>query len=75
MNKRRREQVKTVYTQLKDIKFDIESILRDEQDSYDAIPENLQETERAYESEEAIDKLEDAVNSVEDAIDSLYEVV
>lgn len=44
----------------------LEDVLYDEEDAYDNIPENLQSSWRAEESEEAIDSLNDAIELLTD---------
>lgn len=81
MNKKRRAEISNNLYTLIMIKENIESILSAEEDAYDSIPENLQNSDRAMDSEEAIDNLNDgieyireAINNLEDAIDSIEEI-
>lgn len=53
---------------LRDIKLNLESILYDEESYMENIPENLQNSERYYAAEEAVDNLENAMNCLDDAI-------
>ena len=71
MNKARRKELSNIIRALntmidKDDLYivinDLENIKDDEQDYYDNIPENLQYSQRAEESEEAISNLEDALD-------------
>lgn len=75
MNKKRRSEIATNLRSLVMIKNNFESILFDEQNSYDNIPENLQNSDRAFESEEAIDCLDNAVDYIETAIDNLSDAI
>lgn len=75
MNKARRAHIKEICGQLKALSEDLGGILDEEQDSFDSIPENLQDSERAQESEDAIDNIDDAIVSLEEAIDSLRDVI
>ena len=61
MNKTRRNRISKAIDELR-------SILNEEQDVYDNIPENLLDTDRASESEEAINVLEDVIDQLEDII-------
>ena len=81
MNKQRRNLIQNNVSVLTNIKDNIESILDDEQFTYDNIPENLQYSERGITSEESIDSMEnalgyiqEAINNLEDAINSLEEI-
>lgn len=73
MNKARRGQIETVKSELEALSERIESIRDDEQDYFDNIPENLQDSERANMSEAAIDALDSAIDSISEAISSLEE--
>ena len=73
MNKARRAKINNVKTELEGLSERIESIRDDEQDYYDNIPENLQDSERASASEAAIDALESAIDSIAEALESLEE--
>lgn len=46
----------------------LENILWDEQNYYDNIPENLQYSQRAETSEEAIEKIEEALECLQEAL-------
>lgn len=71
MNKERRKELKTAAIRLEIIKDEIERIKGDEEYYYDNIPENLQNSLRADESEEIIDELEELLDSLSDIIDNL----
>lgn len=75
MNKARRLEIKQVYANIRYAMNDIQSILTDEQNAYDNMPENLQDTNRGMESEECIDYLSDAIDALDDALKSLDEIV
>ena len=70
MNKQRREKIRQLKTQIDLIKTDLKkassalfSILNEEQDAFDNMPEGLQSSCRGMCSEDAIDNMED--NSLE----------
>ena len=75
MNKTRRQQLRKWLEDIENIKGELETICSDEQDYYDNIPENLQSSDRANDSEEAIEQMEEAVSSIEDAISVIEEIV
>ena len=79
MNKARRKELETVISNLNEIQGkddlyacinDLEKIRDDEQDYYDNIPENLQYSQRAEDSEAAIDNLEEALDLINEAYDA-----
>jgi methyl-accepting chemotaxis protein len=53
----------------------LETICSDEQDYYDNIPENLQSSDRANDSEEAIGQMEEVVSSIEDIISIIEDII
>lgn len=73
MNNTRRARINDLIRDLERKKSEVESILSEEQDYYDNMPENLQMSSRAEAAEAAISNLEDAISSMDDAICSLEE--
>lgn len=71
MNKARIKQLINWKKKAEELKEELESILYDEQDYFDNMPENLQGSMKGIDSEEAINQLEDAISSLEEAIDSV----
>ena len=65
------DSLKSIVTDVEIIKADIECIQYDEEDARDNIPENLQDSERYWASNEACDTLSDAVTELEDPLDNL----
>lgn len=79
MNKARRKELLKVIRELNMVKDkddlysiinELDSIKDDEQDYYDNIPENLQYSQRAEDSEQAIDNMEEAL----DLLNEIYDV-
>ncbi len=75
MNKVRRKQLQEVYNRIRTAREDLSDILSEEQQAFDNMPENLQETERGQESDEIIDCLDDAVGAMDDAIEMIFEIL
>lgn len=75
MNKYRRKEIEDLIKKLESIKEEITIITDEEQEYYDNIPENLQMSEKAENSQNAISDLEDAECSVDDAISSLQSIL
>lgn len=75
MNNTRRKQLKTWTNKANQLKDELDSILLDEQDYYDNIPENLQGSQRASDSEEAMAKIEEAMDIIDEAIEVIDEIV
>ena len=71
MNKQRRQLIKKNIDILEVVKSNLESIMEDEQDYFDNMPENLQGSSRGEIAEEAIDLLNDIIDKIDDCIDSL----
>ena len=75
MNKVRRKQLQEVYNWIRTVREDLSDILSEEQQAFDNMPENLQETVRGQESDEIIDCLDDAVGAMDDAIEMIFEIL
>lgn len=76
MNKTRRKWLENIIDKLDDIKSEIESIREEEQDAYDNIPENLNDSEMATTMEENLDNLDEVLSNLEDyIIDGLNEIL
>ena len=71
MNKDRRAKIAKIINEIEAAKEILQSVLSDEQDSFDNMPENLQSSIRAEESEEAIDSMENAIEMLESAVEEL----
>ena len=71
MNKERRKRIIDAIQKIESL---VQDILDDEVDAYDNIPENLLESERAIESEEAQENLDAAIEALEEAISCLEEI-
>lgn len=71
MNNQRRKEIKVLVDGLNDIASKLERICNDEEDYHDSIPENLQDSDRAMSSEEAIDNLNEALENIDNTICNL----
>ena len=67
MNKARRDRLRVVIQKIENIIQVVESILYDEQDAYDNIPDSLRESERGLESMEAQDNMEAVIEALTEA--------
>lgn len=61
-------EISETMSKLEDLKSDVESILDDEEEARDNIPESLQDGERYEKADAACDNLSNAVNSLEEII-------
>lgn len=82
MNNARRRRISELKTQidfannqLKDANKKLSSILSEEQDAFDNIPEGLQSSYRGMCSEDAIDSMEEASEKLDEAIELLNDIV
>ena len=75
MNKQRRTEISNIVSELENLKSKLDLVLNDEQFAFDNIPESLQYSERAEQSQEAIDCMEAAVNNLEEAISQLEDII
>lgn len=75
MNKNRRKELRQWNEKIEALKDELENILMDEQEYYDNIPENLQYSSRAEDSETAIECLEEALDIIDEVIDKIEESI
>ena len=82
MNKQRREKIRQLKAQIDLIKTDLKktsselsSILNEEQDAFDNMPEGLQSSYRGMCSEDAIDNMEEASEKLDEVIELLGDIV
>ena len=73
MNNTRRKEISKISSILEDAKSRLSTVIDDEQEAFDNMPESLQGSERGCESEEAIGYLSDALDSVQSALEYLDE--
>ena len=73
MNKARRKQLDEIQGKLSELRDMIDTVLAEEQEAYDNLPESLQESERGEAMQTAIDAMESAIESCEEAEGSLEE--
>jgi len=71
MNKERRKRLSNIAGQLESLKGELEDIQSEEQESFDAMPESLQNSERGESSQTAISELDDAIGHFDDLVDAV----
>lgn len=74
MNAKRKEQIAKLAAELYEITSQLETILAEEQEYFDNIPENMQSGERYEASESAIDRLESVISDGKQSYDELTEI-
>ena len=74
MNKERRNKIIKIINAMEANKEWLQSVLDEEQFSFDSMPENLQGSMRGMESEDAISVIEEAVDKIDEAIDMLRNI-
>lgn len=75
MNKARRKELNDIIEELNDINERLGCIFDEEDEMYEAIPENLKYTDRAIAAECARDNLSDAADYLDDVISSIEEAI
>lgn len=73
MNKNRRKAIAEVRDILESATSSLEVIRDEEQESFDNLPEGIQESERGERMSECIECLEAAIDNLSEAIDNLDE--
>ena len=71
MNNYRRKDIANIIQQLEELKEQVTNVISEEQEYLDNIPENLQMSEKAENSQNAISELENAECYIDEAISSL----
>lgn len=71
MNKARRKELSRAVELLKEAQSIIESCRDEEQEYMDNMPENLQESEKYYAAEEAVNNMDEAYDEIDEAINSV----
>lgn len=64
-----------IKTDLKKVSSELSSILNEEQDAFDNMPEGLQGSLRGMYSEDAIDNMEEASDKLDEVIELLSEII
>lgn len=75
MNKKTRKEIQTIVNEIDDILTHINCIKDDEEEKYDNMPDNIQESERGEAMQDAIDNLDCAYDSIRDGMDYLQEII
>lgn len=71
MNKQRREKIREVRNEIETCMNKLQTILDEEQDYFDNMPENLQGSMRGSDSEDAIDIMESCIDRLDEIIEEL----
>ena len=71
MNKQRRDELTNALVALEAARGTVEQVLSEEQDSFDNLPEALQQAPNGEQIQEAISSLEEVINHIDEAISSL----
>ena len=68
MNAARRKSLAEVTNLLDEAKALLETVISDEQDAFDNMPESLRESDRGQDMESGLESMEEAVNEIEAAL-------
>lgn len=74
MNNEQRKQLKNWIIKMEGLKTELENYLNNEQEKFDNIPENLQGSQRAQDSEDAIGCMEEAIELFDEIISIIEEI-
>ena len=74
MNKQRRKDIEKATALLEQAREIIDTAQEEEQESYDNLPESIQESERGNAMYDNIDTLQTASDNISDALDTLEEI-
>ena len=73
MNNQRRKEIQAVLDELAALRSRVEDLQSEEQDYFDNMPENLQQSERGEKAEQAASRLEDALTAFDEIEEALNE--
>jgi len=71
MNKDRRARIDELSVNLEDIRAAIEMLRDEEQEAFENLPENIQESERGELMDSAVSSLDEASSAIEEAMNAL----
>lgn len=71
MNKQRREAITKLATQIGELQGEIDTLMSEEQDYYNNMPESLQGGEKGENAQATIDSLQEAYDAVDTIVDAL----
>lgn len=71
MNKTRRKAIQDVIARLETLRDEVESLLNEEQDYYDNMPESFQNGDKGSAASDAISYMESASGYIDNAIEEL----
>lgn len=75
MNNKTRQELQQVVAIINDLKDIITTIIDDEQNKYDNLPEGLQQSDNGLQMEDAVSNLQEAIDHLDQTIDSVETVV
>lgn len=75
MNKERRNKISIIIRDMEHLKNNLQTVLTEEENAYEQIPENLQNSMRATDSEDAIESMTNAVSLFDEAISIFNEAI
>ena len=73
MNNNRRKDLRSIKNDLEVLSQRLDSVMNEEQMSFDNLTEGLQATERGMAMEEAIDNISSAIDCIDEAIEYIEE--
>lgn len=71
MNAARRKSLAEVTDLLQQAKDLLETVMSDERDAFDNMPDSLRESDRGQEMEAGLDAMDEAVNEIDSAMDQI----
>ena len=74
MNKQRRNQLANIVSRPEGIREELETLIEQENEAYDNMPESPQESDRGIFMTECIDNMDNAYSNIDDAISSIQEI-
>lgn len=75
MNRERRKRLEKIVSQIEELRDQLAVIQEEEQEAYDNLPDNLNDTDRATQLYDNASNLEDAASNLDDVCDSIRDII
>lgn len=75
VNKKRRKEINKLMDKLSELKEHADTLMTQEQDYFDNMPSNLQDSDKGIESAGFISNLEAVVEGIDQAVNNLEEII
>ena len=75
MNKERRKELETISSSIAELKAAVDAVAEAEQEAFDSLPENLQDSEKGERMEENVSEMEVIATELDSLMECVDEVI